>query len=64
MKEIPRAGEVGTLSEGMRPFFSCLSFELGLGLWVGTTKKLWSLYKCHLCLILCSHREKMDGMER
>lgn len=40
MKEIPRAGEVGTLSEGMHPFFSCLSFELGPGLWVGTTKKL------------------------
>lgn len=64
MKVIPRAGEIGTLSERMHSFFSCLSFELGAGLWVGATKKPWSLYKCHLCLILCSHKEKVDGMER
>lgn len=64
MKEIPGAAEVGTHSEGMHPFFSCLSFESGSGLWVEATNKPWSLHKCHLCLILCSHREKMDGMER
>lgn len=50
MKEIPGAGEVGTLSEGTILFFSCLSFESGSELWVEASNKPWSLYNCHLCL--------------